>query len=56
MFAFLRKLWDQGLIPPVPPETDLDFPNEEQWVWDEDNWRWVAEELPFEDNAWDEEY
>ena len=62
MFAWLRILYNGGKVPPKPCDEDLDWPDEEQWVFDYDAWKWVAEaktetetENPF-NSGWEERW
>jgi len=57
MFAWLRKLYWKGEIPPKPCEKTLDWPDEEEWVFNYETWRWEAElkENPFSD-GWEERW
>jgi hypothetical protein len=52
MFAWLRKLYWNGEIPPKPCDKDLDWPEEQEWQFCYDQWKWVAhtkENNPYED-------
>lgn len=46
MFAWFRKLCSGGQIPEPPEDDLLDFPEEEEWVFDFDAWKWRAQERP----------
>jgi hypothetical protein len=55
MFGWLRKWWHDGQIPEPPADDLLDFPGEEEWVFDFDAWKWRAQEIPHNPYAEDDE-
>lgn len=57
MFAWLRKLYHGNQVPEKPSDRDLNWPDEEEWVFNYDEWRWKAEvkDNPFND-GWEERW
>ena len=56
MFGWLRKCWHGGQVPAKPNDNDLDWPDEEEWVFDYDYWQWVKRAKPRPNPAWDREW
>lgn len=46
MFAWFRKWLSGGEVPQRPDDADLDFPEDEEWVFDKERWKWVAQDRP----------
>ena len=53
MFAWARKMWSGGEVPDRPLNSDLDFPDEEEWYFDYEAWKWKNREKQNQ-NVYDE--
>lgn len=58
MFAWFRRIWNNGQVPARPRDCLLDWPDEEFWVFDYDAWKWVAEPKvlsTLDDDGWEDQ-